>query len=85
MATSKAKKKRLKTMREQGKDLTLLRGHSGFSTHERMTKTKLETLEKGYKKHKRHFREEEDHSYGNAFYVLSFKYGYLNTFHLSPI
>ncbi|MFL0504909.1 hypothetical protein ACH0B5_04105 [Ureibacillus sp. 179-F W5.1 NHS] len=59
MAISKAKKKRLKMMRQHGKDVTMLRGQSYFSTHERKTKTKLETLEKGFKKHKRHFREEQ--------------------------
>lgn len=70
MAKSNAMKKRLKKLREQGKDVTNSRGQVNFSTHERVTKTKRESQEKIYSKNKRHFHDEETNSSGNAFYFL---------------
>jgi len=70
MANSKAKKKRLKQLREQGKDVTIQRGMVHFSTHERITKTKTEALNKHYKKNKRHFRDNICDHPENAFYFL---------------
>ncbi len=70
MANSKAKKKRLKQLREHGKDVTIQRGMVQFSTHERITKTKLEASNKQYKKHKRHSQDHDFRSPGNAFYFL---------------
>ncbi|MDN4492581.1 hypothetical protein [Ureibacillus aquaedulcis] len=67
MANSQAKKKRLKQLREQGKDVTTQRSQLDFSTHVRMTKTKRESLDKRYKKHKRHFQVNHTDSSGNAF------------------
>lgn len=55
MSNSNAKKKRLKLLRQQGKDVTLSRDSVSFSTHERKTKTKLEALEKMDKKYKKQF------------------------------
>ena len=57
MADSKAKKKRFIKLRVEGKDVTLKRGEVPFSTHERMTKTKQETIDKTYAKYKKHFQE----------------------------
>lgn len=70
MANSKAKKKRLKELRERGKDVTIQRRQAEFSTHVRMTKTKQDALKKLDKKHKRHFQVNYTDSSGNAFYVL---------------
>ncbi|MFC7687023.1 hypothetical protein [Ureibacillus sp. GCM10028918] len=67
MANSKAKKKRLKQLRERGKDMTIQRIQVDFSTHVRMTKTKQEALNKLDKKHKRHFQDHHTDSSGNAF------------------
>lgn len=53
MSQSDAKKKRLRLLRQQGKDVTTSRGKVGFSTHERITKTKREESEKSYKKYKK--------------------------------
>ncbi|SOC22517.1 hypothetical protein SAMN05880501_11439 [Ureibacillus xyleni] len=58
MSNSDAKKKRLKLLRQQGKDVTISRGNVSFSMHERKTKTKLETLEKKDKKYKKQFLDE---------------------------
>lgn len=69
MANSKAKKKRLKQLRELGKDVTMQRSQVDFSTHERMTKTKREVLNKQYKKHKRHLQVNHTDPTGNAFYA----------------
>ncbi|MEO4055119.1 hypothetical protein [Solibacillus sp. CAU 1738] len=57
MANSGAKKKRLAKLREEGKDMALQRGEVPFSTHERVTKTKQETIDNMYKKYKKHFQE----------------------------
>ncbi|WP_036201558.1 hypothetical protein [Ureibacillus sinduriensis] len=73
MANSKAKKKRLKELRERGKDVTIQRRQADFSTHVRMTKTKVEALNKINKKHKRHFQVNHTDSSGNAFYVLNLR------------
>lgn len=70
MANSKAKKRRLKELRERGKDVTIQRRQADFSTHVRMTKTKQDALKKLDKKHKRHFQVNYTDSSGNAFYVL---------------
>ena len=70
MANSKAKKIRLKQLREHGKDVTIQRGQVTFSTHERLTKTKQEALNKQSKKHKRHFQDNQTDHTGNAFYIL---------------
>ena len=67
MANSNAKKKRLKQLREQGKDVTVQRGQVNFSTHERTTKTKKESLDKIYNKHKRHFQDHHKDQPGDAF------------------
>ena len=70
MANSNAKKKRLKQLREQGKDVTLQRGQVHFSTHERTTKTKNEALNKQYTKNKRHLQNDHIIDSGNAFYFF---------------
>lgn len=70
MANSKAKKQRLKQLREQGNDVTVQRGQVNFSTHERVTKTKQETLNKQFNKHKRHFQDTLMQPPGNAFYFF---------------
>ena len=57
MANSKAKKKRLSRLREEGTDVSLRRGEVPFSTHERLTKTKQETIDKTFTKYKKHFQE----------------------------
>lgn len=75
MANSKAKKKRLKQLREQGKDVTIQRGMVHFSTHERITKTKTEALNKHYKKNKRHFRDNICDHPENAFYFYGIRHG----------
>lgn len=53
MSISNAKKKRLAKQRTEGKDVTIKRGTSPFSTHERMTKTKQETIDRQYNKYRR--------------------------------
>ncbi|RUL48650.1 MULTISPECIES: hypothetical protein [Lysinibacillus] len=59
MSRSDAKKKRLKLQKQQGKDVANSRGKVDFSTHQRVTKTKLETLEKMNKKYKKQHHNEE--------------------------
>lgn len=59
MSESKAKKKRKHLLKTHGKDVELRRTKIDFSTHERMTKTKTETTEKLFKKHKKHFSSDE--------------------------
>lgn len=71
MANSKAKKKRLKQIREQGKDVTIQRGQVQFSTHERLTKTKQESLNKLNKKHKRHFQNNDTDHFGRCLFIFS--------------
>ena len=70
MANSKAKKKRLKSLRERGQDVTIQRGQVNFSTHERITKTKQESFNKYYKKHKRHIQDNHTDPSGYAFYFF---------------
>ncbi|WP_193768846.1 hypothetical protein [Metasolibacillus meyeri] len=57
MTQSQAKKKRLAKQRASGTDVTKQRGTAPFSTHERKTKTKQETIDQTYKKYKKHFQE----------------------------
>ncbi|WP_195891665.1 hypothetical protein [Bacillus ndiopicus] len=57
MTQSKAKKKRLAKQRAGGTDVTKQRGTAPFSTHERKTKTRQETIDQTYKKYKNHFHE----------------------------
>ncbi|WP_342472469.1 hypothetical protein MHH70_02545 [Metasolibacillus sp. FSL H7-0170] len=57
MTQSKAKKKRLAKQRAGAADVTKQRGITAFSTHERKTKTRQETIDQSYKKYKNHFHE----------------------------
>lgn len=54
MTNSKAKKKRMHVKRTKGKDVEKNRQISSFSTHERVTKTKKESIEQNFTKHKKH-------------------------------
>lgn len=54
MAQSNAKKKRLHLKRTSGKDVEKERQLSPFSTHERVTKTKKESIERMFTKYKKH-------------------------------
>lgn len=58
MAKSEAQKKRLTLLRQFGKDVAEKRGTSEFSTHVRMTKTKKETVDKEYRKYKKHYEND---------------------------
>ena len=58
MSKSEAQKKRLKLMRQLGKDVSEKRGMTSFSTHVRMTKSRKETESKVYKKHKKHYEDD---------------------------
>ena len=58
MSNSEARKKRIKLLRQQGKDVTEKRNSAPFSTHVRMTKTRKDTVDKAYKKHKKHYENE---------------------------
>lgn len=58
MSNSEARKKRIKLLRQQGKDVTEKRNATEFSTHVRMTKTKKDTIEKEYTKHKKHYEND---------------------------
>ena len=58
MSNSEAKKKRIKLLRQQGKDVTEKRSTIEFSTHIRMTKTRKDTVDKAYKKHKKHYEND---------------------------
>ena len=58
MSNFEAKKKRIKLLRQQGKDVTEKRNIPPFSTHVRMTKTKKDTIEKECKKHKKHYEND---------------------------
>lgn len=58
LAKSEARKKRLKLLRQHGKDVAEIRGTTDFSTHVRMTKSKKETLDKEYRKHKKHYEDD---------------------------
>lgn len=59
MTNSKAKKKRMHVKRTKGKDVEKNRQISPFSTHERVTKTKKESIERNFTKHKKHNHIEE--------------------------
>ena len=58
MSNSEARKKRIKLLNQQGKDVTEKRNAAPFSTHVRMTKTKKDTLEKEYEKYKKHYEND---------------------------
>ena len=58
MSNSEARKKRIKLLRQQGKGVTEKRNTPPFSTHVRITKTKKDTIEKEYQKHKKHYENE---------------------------
>ena len=58
MSNSEARKKRIKLLNQQGKDVTEKRNTAPFSTHVRMTKTKKDTLEKEYEKYKKHYEND---------------------------
>ncbi|WP_332645655.1 hypothetical protein [Lysinibacillus sp. 54212] len=58
MSNSDAKKKRMKLLRNQQKDVTIQRGVADFSTHERKTKTKRESMDKEIKKYKKDVRND---------------------------
>ncbi|MEX3743830.1 MULTISPECIES: hypothetical protein [Lysinibacillus] len=53
MTQSKAKKKRMHVKRTKGKDVEKNRQFSPFSTHERLTKTKKESIDQNYTKHRK--------------------------------
>lgn len=55
MSKSEAQKKRLKLLRQFGKDVSEKRSMTGFSTHVRMTKSKKESVDKEFKKYKKHY------------------------------
>ncbi|WP_431026764.1 hypothetical protein [Lysinibacillus sp. LZ02] len=57
MSKSEAKKKRIKLLRQQGKDVTEKRGTADFSTHVRLTKTKKDVMEKNVRKHKNRYED----------------------------
>ncbi len=70
MAKSKAKKKREHQLRNSGRDVTQSRGlKPDFSTLERTTKTKNETMIKMEKKHKKRFLR-NDGVHGESFFCL---------------
>lgn len=58
MTKSNAKKKRLHLKRTNAKDVEKERQSSPFSTHERITKTKKESIERFMSKYKKHNRFE---------------------------
>ena len=58
MAKSESQKKRLKLLRQYGKDVAEKRGTTDFSTHVRITKSKKETADKTYRKYKKHYEDE---------------------------
>lgn len=60
MSESKAKKKRKAMLKTFGHDVTSRRTTISFSTHERITKTKKETTDKQFKKHKKHFHDDDE-------------------------
>ncbi|MFJ7730791.1 hypothetical protein ACIQXF_02735 [Lysinibacillus sp. NPDC097231] len=53
MSQSRARKKRMHIKRTKGKDVEQNRQSSPFSTHERVTKTKRETIERNFTKYKK--------------------------------
>lgn len=59
MSKSNAKKKRLKFLQTRGKDVTQSRNTTCFSTHERKTKTKKDTLEQKYKKYRKRYDDSD--------------------------
>lgn len=54
MSQSNAKKKRMHIKRTIGKDVEKERQSADFSTHERVTKTKKESVEQYFTKYKKH-------------------------------
>lgn len=60
MSHSNAKKKRMHVKRTKGKDVEKNRQTPPFSTHERVTKTKKESIEHNFTKYKKH-NHMEDH------------------------
>jgi hypothetical protein len=60
MTHSKAKKKRMHVKRTKGKDVEKYRQFSPFSTHERVTKTKKESIEQNFTKHKKHNHSDDN-------------------------
>ena len=59
MTQSNAKKRRLHLKRTSGKDVEKERQSSPFSTHERVTKTKKESIEQSFSKYKKHNHVED--------------------------
>ncbi len=53
MTQSGAKKKRMHIKRTKGKDVEKNRQSSPFSTHERVTKTKRESIDRNFTKYKK--------------------------------
>lgn len=58
MSNSNAKKKRMKLLRNQGKDVTIHRGSTSFATYERKTKKKQESIDRTFKKYKKDIRND---------------------------
>ena len=54
MSKSEVCKKRIKLLRQSGKEVAENRGTTAFSTHVRLTKSKKETLDNEFRKHKKH-------------------------------
>ncbi|RIW29278.1 hypothetical protein D3H55_19305 [Bacillus salacetis] len=72
MGKSSAKKKREHVLRTRGKDVTDFRGSAnGFSTHERKTMTKQETMRKSETKHKKRYLQKH-HLEDSAFLIFSY-------------
>ncbi|WP_277585217.1 hypothetical protein [Psychrobacillus antarcticus] len=69
MSKSTARRKREHQLRNQGKDVSMARNGTNFSTYVRMTKTKNEKLQKQYSKYKKHFTKGITPD-GNAFYYV---------------
>ncbi|QDQ02876.1 hypothetical protein FOH38_21865 [Lysinibacillus fusiformis] len=53
MTQSDAKKKRMHVKRTKGKDVEKDRQSSPFSTHERVTKTRRESIDRNFTKYKK--------------------------------
>jgi len=59
MSNSNAKKKRIKLLQSQDKDVTISRNMVNFSTHVRKTKTKKETKDHQYKKYRKRYDDSD--------------------------
>ena len=68
MAKTKSRKQRDHMLRNSGRDVTLFRSGSEFSTHERKTKTKREKLNSKESKYKKQFLKGEQPN-GIAFLI----------------